>query len=379
LRPKLVIITEIIAPYRIPVFNALAKRSELDFHVIFLSENDPSLRQWWVYKEEIEFKYDVLPSWRRRVARFNLLVNRGMATTLDRIAPDVVVCGGYSYLAAWQAAYWAKARRVPLMLWTESTGSDARREHRITESLKRYFLNLCQSFVVPGIASTNYLRGLGISQDRIFIASNAIDIDRFSQLSEEARGHRCPPHGLPSRYFVYVGRLVRAKGLFDLLEAYSHLALEIRDDVGLVFAGDGRDRDELTQRAARIKPGNIRFLGFIQRDELVRFYTFAEALVFPTHSEPWGLVVNEGMCCGLPVILTNVAGCAADLVQNGWNGFVVPPADVSQLAAAMTQLAADSGLRAAMGARSVRRIQAYSPAVWSEGMVRAVSATYRAG
>jgi glycosyltransferase involved in cell wall biosynthesis len=379
LRPKLAIITEIIAPYRVPIFNALAKRNELDLHVIFLSENDPSLRQWRVYKEEIEFKYDVLPSWRRRIARFNLLVNRGMAATLGRIAPDVILCGGYSYFASWQAAYWANARRVPLILWTESTASDLRRGHLFTESLKKHFLNLCRSFVVPGIASRKYLHDLGISQDCIFVAPNAVDLERFSHVSEEECGHELAPHDLPSRYFLYVGRLVRAKGVFDLLEAYSRLEPEIRSDVGLVFAGDGRDREQLMERAARIKPGNIRFPGFIHREELVRFYTCAEALVFPTHTDTWGLVVNEAMCCGLPVILTNVAGCAADLVQDDWNGFVVRPADASQLAAAMRHLAADSSLRPEMGARSLQRIQAYSPAAWSEGIVKAVSAMFQAG
>jgi glycosyltransferase involved in cell wall biosynthesis len=131
----------------------------------------------------------------------------------------------------------------------------------------------------------------------------------------------------------------------------------------------------LMQHAARIKPGNIQFPGFKQRDELVRFYTWAEALVFPTHSDTWGLVANEAMCCGLPVILTNVAGCAADLVQNGWNGFVVAPGDASQLAAAMTNLATDSSRRVEMGARSWQRIQSYSPAAWSEGIVKAVATT----
>jgi glycosyltransferase involved in cell wall biosynthesis len=377
LRPNLAIITEIIAPYRIPVFNELAKRNELDLHVIFLSENDPSLRQWRVYKEEIEFKYVVLQSWRRRVGRFNLLVNRGMAAALDRAVPDAILTGGYNYLASWQAVHWAKAHKVPMMLWTESTASDERRGHPITEFLKRHFLSLCRSFVVPGIASANYLHDLNISRDRIFVAPNAVDVDRFSRLSEGARRSR--PHDLPARYFVYVGRLVRAKGVFDLLEAYSRLGPEVRSSVGLVFVGGGRDLNQLMQHAARIKPGNIYFPGFIHGDELVRFYTFAEALVFPTHSDTWGLVVNEAMCCGLPVILTNVAGCTSDLVKDEWNGFVVPPGDVPQLADAMTRLATDSSLRTEMAARSWERIQAYSPMAWTEGIVKAVNATSRAG
>ena len=119
--PRLVIITEIIAPYRIPVFNALAARSEIELHVIFLSENDPSLRLWRVYKDEIKFSYEVLPSWRQRFGRHNVLVNRGLVSALNRIKPGVVLCGGYNYLASWEAAGWARIHRVPLLLWSEST------------------------------------------------------------------------------------------------------------------------------------------------------------------------------------------------------------------------------------------------------------------
>src|SRR5580658_7913764 len=90
LSSKLVIITEIIAPYRIPVFNALAQRPEIDLHVLFLSENDPTLRQWRVYKDEIKFHYDVLPSWRRRLFGYNMLFNRGVRSALSRLKPDVV-------------------------------------------------------------------------------------------------------------------------------------------------------------------------------------------------------------------------------------------------------------------------------------------------
>ena len=102
---KLVILTEIIAPYRIPVFNALAHRPEIDLHVVFLSENDPSLRQWRIYKDEIRFQYEVLPSWRQRLGRYNILLNRGVQSTLNRIKPEVILCGGYNYLASWTAAH----------------------------------------------------------------------------------------------------------------------------------------------------------------------------------------------------------------------------------------------------------------------------------
>ncbi len=372
---KLVIITEIIAPYRIPVFNALAQRKEVDLHVIFLSENDPGLRQWRVYKNEIEFKYQVLPSWRWSFGTYNLLINRGVLSSLNNITPDLVLCGGYNYLASWQAAYWAKLHRVPLLLWSESTALDIRRRYRWVEFMKARFLSLCKGFVVPGRSSAKYLKNLGIPDPRIFTAPNAVDTKLFAALAAAANRNQSKVralHSLPSRYFLYVGRVVQAKGIFDLMEAYAALDEALRGSIGLVFVGEGVDRPELMARGARIVPGTIQFHGFVHREELPEFYALAEALVFPTHSDPWGLVVNEAMSCGLPVIVTNVAGCAADLVEDGRNGFVVPVGDAARLAAAMVRLANDSGLRTKMGAGSRERIEANSPQSWAEGLIRAV-------
>ncbi|HEY1657740.1 MAG TPA: glycosyltransferase family 4 protein [Candidatus Sulfotelmatobacter sp.] len=375
--PRLLIITEIIAPYRIPVFNALAQRSEIDLQVIFLSENDPTLRQWMVYKNEITFPYSVLPHWRQRLGKYNILLNRAVHSTLDEIKPDVVVCGGYNYPAAWSAAYWAKRRSVPFLLWTESTAMERRGSYFHVESLKKRFLNLCHAFIVPGKSSLDYLKQLGVSQQRIVTARNAVDNNFYSSASQavdlndsEIRAR----YKLPPRYFLFVGRLVKEKGIFDLLEAYEQLKLEIRATAGLVFVGDGSDARELQKRTSKIQPGNVRLLGFVHREELPKIYTLAEALIFPTHTDPWGLVVNEAMACGLPVIATNVAGCTLDLVQDNWNGFVVERGDPRSLAAVMERLATDEELRRQMGNRSRERIQNYSPEIWAQGIVDAVEA-----
>ena len=372
--PRLVIITEIIAPYRIPVFNALAARSEIELHVIFLSENDPSLRLWRVYKDEIKFSNEVLPSWRQRFGRHNVLVNRGLVSALNRIKPTVVLCGGYNYLASWEAAGWARIHRVPLLLWSESTALDARRGHRLVEFMKTRFLRLCTGFVVSGKSSFHYLKDLGIPEQKIFTAPNAVDNQLFSVLADDARRDAVQVrtrHSLPARYFLYVGRLVEAKGVFDLLETYAKLSEEIRAEVSLVFVGDGSDRTKLMERASKIAPGTILFPGFVHREELAEFYGLADVFIFPTHSDPWGLVVNEAMSCGLPVIATSVAGCTEDLVREGWNGFVIPPRDPSSLAGAMAHLAVDSALRVEMGARGREKIEEYSPEAWAQGLIDA--------
>src|SRR5215472_140281 len=98
MKRRVVLLTEIIAPYRIPVFNALAAREDVDLHVIFLSETDPTLRQWDVYRDEIGFPFEVLNSYRKRVGNFNLLVAKGVETALHSAKPQVILCGGYNYL-----------------------------------------------------------------------------------------------------------------------------------------------------------------------------------------------------------------------------------------------------------------------------------------
>lgn len=366
------IITEIIAPYRIPVLNALARHPDVEPHVIFLSETDSSLREWKVRKHEIAFSYEVLPSFRSRIGKYNLLLNRGITAALRRAAPEVLLCGGYSYVASWEAAAWARRRHIPLLLWVESTGQDRRRNFAGVERLKRRFIEWSDGFVVPGRSSADYLKTFGVADHMIFHAPNAVDNEFFTNVSKQKHFSNQTVH-LPPRFFLYVGRLIREKGVFDLLAAYGKLPRGVREDFGLVFAGNGTCRPELEELARRIDSGAIVFTGFLEKEELANIYAHGAALVFPTHSDPWGLVVNEAMACGLPIIATSVAGCVANLVEDGWNGVVIPPANPDALAGAMQSLVSDE-LRATMSANSWRRSHDYSPEICARGLAQAAVA-----
>ena len=237
---RLVIITEIIAPYRIPVFNALAKHPEIELRVIFLAKTDPSIRQWRVYTEEIRFAYEILPSWRTRLQKYNLLLNQKVVNALRKAEPDTIVCGGYNYLASWQALRWATRNHVRFVLWCESTANDHRSRHRMVERLKRNFFDKCDGCIVPGTAAESYARQMGVSPENIFISPNAVDNDLFASRANDAR--RNAPRlraqlNLPARYFLFAGRLVKSKGVFELWEAYGSLSENLRSQFGLVFAG----------------------------------------------------------------------------------------------------------------------------------------------
>jgi 1,2-diacylglycerol 3-alpha-glucosyltransferase len=259
-------------------------------------------------------------------------------------------------------------------LWSESTAHDQRRRWPAVEVLKKRFLRKCDGCVVPGKSSFEYLSALHVPQRRISVAPDAVDNSFFANRAGAARAqerHHRLALDLPERFFLFVGRLIAAKGVFDLLEAYAALPWEVRSEVGLVFVGNGDARTELQCRARSIQPGCIQFSGFVQKDQLPVYYGLADTFVFPTHTDPWGLVVNEAMASGLPVISTSVAGCTADLVIGGWNGLLVPPADVRELAAAMEMLARSSELRKQFGARSAEKIMQNSPEACAQGLADA--------
>lgn len=372
---RLVILTEIISPYRIPVFNCLAQDPRVDLHVVFLSENDPGLRQWKVYKEEIRFSYEVLPSLRGRVGNYRVVLNGRVMAALRRAAPNAILCGGYNYPASWQALLWARAQGVPFLLWSESNRHDSRPWRALIEMLKVEFLRRCDGFVVPGKAAEDYLLMHKIRAGRIFTARNAVDNDLFGTLAEVARQDSAATRQrleLPDRYLLFVGRLVHEKGVFEMLRAYAALDYSLRRKVALVYIGEGPCRGQLQEEAQSVTGGTIKFTGFAHREQLPAYYALAEALILPTYTDPWGLVVNEAMACGLPAIVSWVAGCVPDLIREGWNGLIVQPRDISSLRSAMEIIALRPDLCANMGTHALQHIGQYSPKAWSAGVADAI-------
>lgn len=374
MKRRLVIITEIISPYRIPLFNALAQHPGVDLHVIFLGETDPNLREWRVYRDEITFSFQVLRSWRKRIGRYNALLNARILSALKKSLPEAILCGGYSYVASWEALWWARKHDVPFLLWSESHQQDRRRQLAPVEFLKRQFLRRCSGFVVPGRSALDYLKTQNVGDQPTFIAPNAVDNKLFAVGADRARKHptaRREHLKLPRRYYLFVGRLVREKGIFELLKAYAQLDAWMRQQIGLVIVGDGPCRLQLQEVAAGVSPGTVVFPGFVHREELVDYYGLAEAFVLPTYTDTWGMVVNEAMACGLPVIVSQLAGCTADLVQEGCNGILVQSKDVASLEAAMKRIGGDAELIRRMGEVSARLILDYSPEKWAASVAEA--------
>jgi glycosyltransferase involved in cell wall biosynthesis len=338
---RVALLTEIPAPYRIPLFNALAER--VDLHVVFLAERNP-LRPYALHLDEHRFRSEVLPGRDLTVGGRWLVLNRGVLRAVRD--SDVLLLGGWN-----QPAFWAAlATPNPAHVWVESTLTDSGSASGV---LKRLFARRAAGFVVPGRAAEEYVRMLAPSA-RVAIAPNAVDGPLFA--SGVARSD------VDGVCILYVGRLAVEKGVDVLLRAARGL------DATVVLAGSGPEEDAL--RA--IAPKGTRFLGHVGRDDLPAWYATADVLVLPSRSEPWGMPLNEGAAAGLPLVSTDAVGAAHELIEDGVNGFRVRAGDVDALHAALEHLVGDAAFRRAAGERSRAIAARFTPEAWADAVARAL-------
>ena len=343
MKPRLTLFTEIPAPYRIPLFNALAAR--LDLTVVFLRERNPE-RPYDLHADEQRFRREILPGFDVTVRGRWLVINRGAGRALR--GADCALIGGWNQPAFWAALAGAALRRTPAILWVESTGQD-RRSGRL-EAQKRLLLRSVDAFVVPGAAAGDYLRRLGVPEGQITVAPNAVDAEIF--------GAATRTRGAGPVRLLAVGRLAPEKGIDTLLRAADGLPVEIQ------IAGSGPEEASLR----RLAGPNVEFLGQVERDALPSLYANADVVVMPSRSDPWGMVLNEAALAGRPLVSTDAAGAAHELIEDGVNGFRLQAGDVAELREALRRLVEDEAFRTTAGARSRELGARFTPEAWADAV-----------
>lgn len=275
---------------------------------------------------------------------------------LDRRNYDQVHLAGWGHPLLLGALLLAALRRVPVTIESDthvvSAGSGWK------DALKRLayplLFRIPRVFLPGGSPQAAYLRAFGVASSRIVIAQMTSDV---AAIDRHIRGRGAKRSGDGPVRFLYLGRLEPRKGVADLLQAFGRLR---KDGIQaeLLVAGGG-SLDGMVARAAATDSA-IRCLGHLSEDRVWEAYAQADVFVLPSRIEPWGLVVNEAMAAGLPVIVTDRVGCAADLVENGVTGIIVPGENVDALEGAMKALASDAALRGTMGSAAKAAIQGWT-------------------
>lgn len=280
--------------------------------------------------------------------------------------PDVINLTGYYDPAQLLLLLWAKINGIRVVMQNESTAADQQRGGW-KEQFKRWIFSRCDGFFCFGSQAANYVIQLGVSPTKILLRKNAVDNNALRSVYEQtlpSRTQKQQTLGLRPNNFVFVGRLIEAKNLPMLLHSFAEAAKQSKNgaDWGVILLGDGVEKSNLIQQINTLAladqvillPGRPWF-------RVPEVLALANVLVLPSRSEPWGLVVNEAMACGLPVLVSDRCGCAVDLVQNGQNGFIFDPDQPAQLIHHLVQFMDNSVDANQMGQAAKQFIAPYAP------------------
>jgi glycosyltransferase involved in cell wall biosynthesis len=367
---RVLLISEIPTPYRMPAFERIAAHPDIDLHVLFCAEEEPD--RPWEIESHYEFSYEVLPgiapTLRTRRDTFVYELNPSILGVLRKSPHDVLVVSGYSVFAEQVALLWARVTGRPYVLLSESHLGKARSSWKqaVKEAVLPRVLSRAAAGLATGSAAAAYLSYYGIPPGRIRIFPNTIDVAAYRDAANVARERRpevLAQHGLPDRFILYVGRLVERKGILDLLAAHAALPADVPP---LVVVGDGPLRDEIDRYP------RARALGFVASRELPQYYGLADLVVVPSHDEPWGVAVNEALAASAPVVVSDAVGAGPDLVQPGRNGLIYEAGDVGALTRALRSALADLD-RPASGGRIDHWDYEFATGQFVEAMALAVS------
>jgi glycosyltransferase involved in cell wall biosynthesis len=359
------------SPYMVERFNALADRGGLEFEAWFNDRLEPD-RSWDVDETSWRFRYRCMPTLRVAGRRLHFPL-----PLFDRRRPDVLVSlyAEPSFLTGWLIARLRGVKTGFRVLMTHDSWVS---RHPVKEAMKRYMFSRVDAVETPGRDGAGYAMRYGTPEKRIFRITHTVDIPHYAGEAEKARTEReriRADLGLRGVTFIYVGRLWWGKGLKYLVDAFAVAQKRSQKEVSLLLVGDGSDEVALRQRCGVLGLRNVVFTGFIQKPEIPRYYAASDVFVFPTLGDPYGLVVDEAMVCSLPVISTIAAGEISARIEEGVNGFIVPPEDSDALADRMLGLARDPGLRERMGKISAEKIAGNTPERWAEQFEQVVYKT----
>lgn len=379
---RILIIHNILwAHYKSSIFQALQqlvdKQTNVHLKVLQIARNEHSRADLEssddVYTPIYTYNYDLLfdrfleeVSLRERISA---LLQHARA-----FRPDVITLTGYYDPAQLFILLWAKSKGIRVVLQNESTETDHRRKGW-KEQFKRFIFSQCDGFFCFGTESADYLMQLGVQPEKILLRKNAVDNNAIRSAFEQALPSRTNEQqrlNVRPNNFIFVGRLITFKNLQTLVSAFAKARQQASNaaDWGLILLGDGPEYDSLQQQVDTLGvAGHVQFLTGRPWFEVPDVLALSNVLVLPSWSEPWGLVVNEAMACGLPVIVSERCGCVTDLVHQGQNGFIFDPHHINELTHWLVQFMNGSVDTGRMGQLAKQLIAPYAPEAVAQEML----------
>lgn len=376
-------------PYHVPTYRALAAHPRVDLEVLYTHTHGVAETFDAGFGRAVKFDVPLLEGYRYRFLRniavrpaltFAGQINPELSLAVARGEYDAVVVHGYQSASTVAALIGPRRHGTRVLLRSESILNNPRRSlpKRIAKQiLLRALFERIDHFLAIGTLSRRYFETYGVPRDRITVAPYTVDNDYFARLSEDARRDPAAARrrlGLPAdrTLFLYCSKIVSHKRPLDVLRAFSRIRSVTHS--ALVYVGDGSQMPELRAEIDRLALGrDVHVLGFRNQSDLPGIYGACDVFVQASEREPWGMVVNEAMACGLAICASDQVGSSYDLIVD--NGAQFPVGDVDHLAHTLLDMSMDRGQLTRMKEASLRRIGEWSASHTAQGVVDGILAT----
>lgn len=338
-KPRLIVLWRNFGPYHYGRLNALRRHFDAQ-GIQIVAKTDKHL--WRVDGEDTKVIHDLFET--DEQATSPLRVSVALWRALSKINPEILLIPSYSPYPAWVCLLWGMLHRKMRLIMTESNEFDAPRRPR-AELFKKLLVRFYSGGVVGGTTARKYLESLGMAGARIVEGYDCVDGDSYERAAAQARADEAGSRralNLPEKFFVCPARLVPEKNHKRLIEAFRRFR-ETPEGAGfhLLLCGTGPEDAAIREQISTSKVEGVEMRGFVQMEDMAVLYAYATAMVLPSLVEAWGLVANEALACGTPILVSNRAGSSFDLASEK-TGRTYSPDNVDEILAAMTWAASDA-------------------------------------
>ncbi|MEB2629676.1 glycosyltransferase family 4 protein [Peribacillus frigoritolerans] len=348
---KVLFITNLPSPYRVRFFSELGNLCDLT--VVYERRSASDRDSKWTAQAENTFKEVYLDA--HEIGTDNSW-SLGIIKYLNK-SYDHIVIGMYSTVTAMIAIIYMKIKKIPFILSTD--GGFVKEERKEKKMFKKFFINAADKWLSTGTTASEYLCHYGANKERISVYpfTSLSDEDILSKpISFEEKKNIKNKLGInEDRMILSVGQFIFRKGFDVLLKA----SQAFDNTIGVYIIGGGNN-EEYINLCEKYNLSNVHFIEFMDKNELLEYYKAADLFVLPTREDIWGLVINEAMACGIPVITTNKCIAGQELIENGQNGYIVPVDNVDELNRKILCVLNDKVLQKNMSKKSLEMIRSYT-------------------
>lgn len=349
---KVLFTTNIPSPYRIDFFNELSKYCDLT--VTIERKNAENRNSEWLKEKDIQFNIKYLKG--IKIGNESAFCPE-IVQYLKKNKFDIIVIGGYSTPTGMLAISYLRKNKIKFLL--NSDGGIIKKDNIIKYKIKKHFISSASKCLSTGENTNEYLKYYGINKENIYIypfssiRDNEI-LDRTLN-DNEKENLKQELNISEKNVIISIGQFIPRKGFDVLINAVPY----VKKNTGIYIIG-GKVPDEYVKLKEKLNANNIHFVDFKPKMELIKYYKVADIFAFPTREDIWGLVINEAMAYGLPIVTTDKCVAGLELVKNEENGYIVSINDSKELANKINIILQDDLLRRKMSVNNIKKIKGYT-------------------